>query len=624
MRKIYKGYLKGSEKHAAESFKGNPNKLLKYESVRKYESYVGILDDDFVMVDIDTPEEAKLTLKIIDFFKVGCSVLKTTKGIHVYFKGYDLTKNCIDWWSAIGIKVTVKLGIKNTADPLRINGKTRKWLRKTDDYDELPKWLYPIDKKRNPIRNIDEGNRNQELFNYILKLQSTGMSKNEIKRTIRIINKFVLKNPLPDSEINTILRDEAFKKESFFKGSLFLHDLFGDYLISEYHIIKITDVLHIYKDGVYSDKQADIERAMLHEIKSLNTMKRKEVLNYIQLKAEEKRLSPPHLVAVKNGILDLETWKLLPFDPNIIIKNKIPVNYVKGAYYDVTDKTLDRIACYDKSLRKVLEEIFGYILLRRNELGKTFILTGGGSNGKSSFLHMVRKMTGEENTSSLDLKELNQRFKTAELFGKLANIGDDISGEYIKDNAEFKKLTTGETINVERKGRDPFDFSNYAKLIFSANRVPRINDTSDGLMRRLLMIPFNAKFTVEDDDFDPFIQDKLVSDESMEYVLQLAISGLKRLLKNRKFSPSKTIEKETKQYEEQNNPIIGFLKEMEPKLENEVVADVHRIYQVWCADNGHKPTSTNNFSREIGRLKRMMTKVQRMDGKPKRIFVKEE
>lgn len=616
--------MKGSEKHAAESFKNKKEKLLSYNTVRKFDSFVGILEDDFVMVDIDTPTEAKLLLKIIDSLSLGCAVLKTNKGIHIYFKGYDLRKNNIEWYSAIGVKVTTKLGSKNTADPLRINGKSRRWIRKTDSYDPLPRWLYPMDKKKNHITDIDEGNRNQELFNYILKLQSVGMNKREIRETIRIINKFILSKSLSEDEINVILRDEAFMKESFYKGNVFLHDKFAQFLISEHHIVLIQDVLHIYVDGIYSDHQNDIEKAMIKHLPGLTKAKRLEVLSYIQLEAKERSLAPTNYVAVKNGILDLNTWELLAATPEIVIKNKIPVTYNNGAYYEVTDKTLNKIACHDKSLRKVLEEIFGYILLRRNEMGKAFILTGGGSNGKSSYLKIVRRLAGSDNTSSLDLKELNQRFKTAELFGKLANIGDDISGEYIKDNSEFKKLVTGEPLNVERKGRDPFDFSNYAKLIFSANRMPRINDTSSGLMRRLMMIPFNAKFSANDKDYDPFIQDKLLSDESMEYVLNLAIDGLKRLLKNKKFSPSKTIEKETSQYEIQNNPIIGFIKESDTKIENEVVGDVYRIYQVWCVDNGYQSVAANTFSREVNKVLGMETKQQKIDGKNKRVYIKKE
>ena len=126
---------------------------------------------------------------------------------------------------------------------------------------------------------------------------------------------------------------------------------------------------------------------------------------------------------------------------------------------------------------------------------------------------------------------MNGRFKTAELFGKLVNLGDDIGKGFIKDSAELKNLATGETLVVERKGKDPFDLRNYAKLIFSANEVPRIDDKTDGLNRRLMIVPFKAKFTNKDDDYDPFIIDKLLSPDSLQYCLVMAIRGLKRLLK---------------------------------------------------------------------------------------------
>ena len=113
-----------------------------------------------------------------------------------------------------------------------------------------------------------------------------------------------------------------------------------------------------------------------------------------------------------------------------------------------------------------MEEAIGYCFYRRNELGKAFILTGDKSNGKSTFLSMVQNLLGEENIASLDLKELGDRFKTAELFGKLANVGDDIGDEFIANAAIFKKLVTGDRVSAERKGQNPFEFNNYSKLLF--------------------------------------------------------------------------------------------------------------------------------------------------------------
>ncbi|WP_153464801.1 DNA primase family protein [Sediminibacillus terrae] len=619
---MYKGYLKGNGKHAASKFKDGA-KLLAYNTARAFDSFVGVLDDDYIMVDVDDIEEAEILFEIVEDKDIKCSVLETDNGMHFYFRGYDLTTNKIKWYSNVGILCDYKLGMKNTVDPLKINGKSRKWIRKVDQHEPMPIWLYPYNKKNPNLNNLTEGDgRNNKLFTYILKMQSQGMAKNDIKDTISIINRYILDEPVEKSELNVILRDEAFMKESFFNGSKFLHDSFGDFLINEYHICKITNVLHIYKDGYYSDEQADIEGVMLKNIKSLNQKNRKEVLAYLQLMAKEKTLSSTKYIVLENGVFNLDTWELQEFSPDIIVKNKIPVPFIKNAYYEPTDKTLNKLAVNDKKIRAILEEILGYILFRSNSFNYTFILTGDGSNGKSSYLKMIMKLVGEDNKSALDLKELDQRFKTAELFGKLVNIGDDISKGYIKESSVWKKLSTGETLNVERKGKDPFDFSNYAKLIFSANEMPRINDFSDGAGRRLLIIPFRAKFSSSDPDYDPFITRKLLSDESMQYVLNLALKGLERLLKNNGFTKSKTVEKELDTYKEENNPILSFLTEENPDIENAVVKDIYMQYKLYCSDNGFQPLGNVQFSKHIKKIFNVDTRVQKVDKKSVRIYRK--
>ncbi|MYL57382.1 DNA primase [Virgibacillus halodenitrificans] len=620
---MYKGYLKGYGKHAASKFKDG-SKLLSYHTARKEDSYVGILDDEYIMVDIDDIDQAEILMDIVEDKDIQCSVLETTNGMHFYFRGYDLTANKIKWYANIGLHCDYKLGIKNTADPLKIDGETRKWIRKVDQHDPLPIWLYPYNKKNPNLNSLTEGDgRNDKLFTYILKMQSQGMAKNNIKETISIINNYILDEPVEKQELDIILRDEAFLKESFFIKGSFQHEKFGDFLINEHHICKIANVLHIYKEGVYSDDQNDIEGAMIKHIPSLKRMQRQETLYYLQLKAKDKHFASTQYVVMKNGVFNLETWELQDFDPNIIVKNKIPVAYVKDAYYEPTDKTLSKIAVNDKKVRAVLEEILGYILFRRNEFAATFILTGDGSNGKSSYLKIIRKLVGTDNASSLDLKELDQRFKTAELFGKLVNIGDDISKGYIKESSVFKKLSTGETLNVERKGKDPFDFQNYAKLIFSANEMPRINDFSDGLGRRLQIVPFKAKFSPNDPDYDPFITDKLLSNESMQYVLNLALKSLNRLLKNKKFTKSKAVEEELTKYQEENNPIISFISNEDVEIERSIVGDLYLQYKAYCGENGYQAVSNISFSKQIKQFYGYETKVQRIDGKNKRLFIRD-
>ncbi|MEQ7304221.1 phage/plasmid primase, P4 family [Enterococcus avium] len=584
---------------------------------------MGILEDDFVMVDIDTPTEAKLLLKIIDSLSLGCAVLKTNKGIHIYFKGYELRKNNIEWYSAIGVKVTTKLGSKNTADPLRINGKSRRWIRKTDSFDPLPKWIAPMDKKKNHITDIDEGNRNQELFSYILKLQSVGMNKREIRETIRIINKFILSKSLSDDEINVILRDEAFMKESFFENKRFQVNKFAKYMISEHNIVNIGKQLHIYKDGEYVSDTVEIERTMLNDIDSLSMSQRREVLSYLTIKAPEVKVMDYHHICFNNGVFSINDWKLIPHSPNLILKNKVPVDYIEGYFDESVNTVLNKITCKDKTLREVLEEVLGYTLIRSNRYVKTILLTSSKArNGKSTFINMIKGMLGEENYTTLQFNELGQRFKTANLYSKLANVGDDISAETLKDSSIWKSLSTGGTINIERKGGDPFDFSNYATLIFACNQVPYIKDTTGGTIERMLIIPFNAYFSKKDSDYDPNIEDKVVTPQAKHYLVQLALKGLKRLTTNKGFTQSKIIDRAVKDYEVQNNNVLTYLNELEPKIENEATADVYRIYSVWCVENGFEPFTHIHFSREVCKVLNLDSKRRSINGKQVRCYIK--
>lgn len=617
---MFKGFIPMKGKRPTEKVRGR-KEFYELEEVEHLNEYGGVLSDDYIMIDVDDLEQSNTLLKIINDLNIKCNILKTSRGKHFYFKNTNVAANAIQKVSAIGITVDIKLGSKNAVVPLKMDGKKRNLILH-EEVDNLPRWLTII--QRVPeFNNLENGDgRNQTFFNYILNLQSNIFSKDEIKETITIINKYILKESLSDEELEIILRDEAFTKPTFYGGSngkTFLHDKFAEYIRNENHIIKINGVLHIYKDGIYSDSTNDIEKSMIKLIPMLTKSKRTEVLNYLELIAPEIPLSPGTHIVVANGLLNIDSMEMEEFTPAYISKNKIPIAYNPAAYNEAVDKTLNKIACNDTNLRYLIEEMIGYCLLRRNEMGKSFILTGDGSNGKSTVLDVMKALIGKENISSVSLGELGQRFKTAELYGKLANIGDDISNNYIDDNSLFKKLVTGETVNVERKGKDPFDFNNYSKLIFSANEIPRINDTSNGLKRRLIIIPFNAKFSKSDPDFDPYIKDKLLSNDALEYLLVKAFMGLLRVMFNKSFTEVAAVEQELFEYEKVNNPVVAFLDE-DFKIENEPTNEVYTKYTTYCLDSRLKPLSKIAFSKELTK-RGFKSKQVKINGKNIRVYV---
>lgn len=615
---IFKGYIPTNGKRPTEEYK-NRTEFYSLSDVEKLNSYGAVLSDDIIQIDIDDEEQSKIVFDIVKYLNIQCNILKTDRGKHFYFKNTNQDKRKQGYTTALGIKVDTGLGSQNAVIPIKIDGKTRKWLQEVDELENLPAWLVPLDKKDIDFTEMEEGDgRNQALFNYILRLQSAGLVKEEIKSTIRIINKYILKEPMTDHEVEIITRDKAFLKESFYIKNKLQYEKLAKFLITEEHIVKINEQLHIYKDGYYSNNIIDIEKSMLKYIQNSTKTPRGEILRYLELLCSNKQITNSKYIVFNNGVFNLETKELLDYSPEYIIKNKIPHNYNPVVYHELLDKTLNKIACNDKKLRSTIEEMIGYTLLRRNELGKSFILTGNGSNGKSTLLDLIMELLGEDNVSSVSLKELNDRFKTFQLDGKLANIGDDISNEYIQDNSTFKKLVTGEKVNVERKGRDPYDFKNYSKLIFSANELPRINDLSGGLKRRILFIPFNAVFSKKDPDYDPFIKDKITTPEALEYLLKIAIDGLYRILENNNITVSKASQEVWNEYEQINNPVVSFIEEN--KIENESINDVFRKYQMWCVESGLKPLSKIVFGKEVRKQGFNSNKSVKIEGKVTKIY----
>ena len=136
---------------------------------------------------------------------------------------------------------------------------------------------------------------------------------------------------------------------------------------------------------------------------------------------------------------------------------------------------------HDRQVIDLFEEMVGYLLIKNCRFRKGFLFYGGGSNGKSTILNLLKKFIGENNLATVELKKLSDPFLTAELEHKLANIGDDIDPKEITDTGTIKKLFTGESMTVQRKYQDPFIMKNYAKMIFSCNQSPRIIDKSYGM-----------------------------------------------------------------------------------------------------------------------------------------------
>lgn len=622
---LYRGYVETKNKKCVEKFKGRTD-FKTLDEVQHLPEYAGVLTTNTILIDIDDMEQAEIMMDIVEEFQLNCKVIETTRGKHFLFKNHEI-KNCGSHINlAIGLQADIKVGFKATYEVLKVDGEERfvEWdIEQEEHYAEIPKWMHPIRYKMDFL-SMDAGDgRNQALFNYILIMQGQGFVTEEIRQTIKIINRFVLIDPLPDEELEIILRDEAFQKPVFFNDRTFLFDKFATYIANTCHVVKINSQLHIYNDGIYHDGYREIEAVMIQHIPNLKKTQRREVIDYMELIAKPVEQADANYIAFRNGIYDIVRDEMIEPTPEIVITNRVDWNYQPDAYDELGDSTLNKLSCGDMEIRALLEECIGYCLYRRNELGKAFILTGDKSNGKSTFLDVVKHILGEQNISALDLKELGDRFSTSMMFGKLANIGDDIGDDFLQGNqvAIFKKIVTGNRIKAERKGQDPFEFNPYVKLLFSANDIPRMKDKTGAVLRRLVIIPFNATFSKQDPDYRPFIKYDLIKAECIEYFINLGIKGLQRILTNNEFTISKKVQTQLDGYEEENNPIVAFLMDSDiDEIINEPTSDVYKRYQVFCAENNMTPMGNIVFSKQLCKRLGLRTTQKRVNGKNCRVF----
>lgn len=639
--KVFRTYLKGGGKdgkRCVDRHKGISN-VRTWENASQFDCFGGVLQEGFIDISFDDKDMSEHFLDMAEQMQWKCLCLMNPANghLHTYWKDskHRITKFTKDLTLACGLVADIHGG--ETYIPLRVNGVDRfppeYDILPGEEYQEVPDELIPVNTNIRLWQSKEGDGRNSDLYGYILILQSQmQMSDDRIRAMYReVINPFILGDKLSDNELDVILRDESFEKQilpSFYSGASFLHDRFAEYLMQQNHVVILDGRLHIYKDGIYVSARREIESQMIQLVPKLKKTQRREVLDYLELIAEPVTPADPRYIAFKNGILDVPTGKMMDFTPELVITNKIPWNYQPEAYDALCDKTLNKIACNDPSIRAILEECVGACMYRSALVGggKAFILTGDRANGKSTFLDMIKAMLGKENFSVLDLKEIGDRFNTSMIYNKLCNAGDDISDDFLQGTqvSTFKKIVTGNRIKAEDKGQDPYDFEPYCKLIFSANDIPRMRDKTGAVMRRLVIIPFNARFSKEDPDYDPFIKYKLITEESIEYLIRCGVEGLKRVLINEGYSSSEKVQEQMDEYEQENNPIIGFIQEQGiGNILHQQTDHVFRMYQVFCQDSQIQPMSKFVFSKQINKRLHLKVVQRKVDGKNHRVFESE-
>lgn len=590
------------------------------EEVAGFDNVAMIVPEGYAVIDFDTTSDAQIALEIVKALDIKCNVMETDRGYHMHFRTAAPMKCFTKSRLACGIYSDCKSGDKRSYVIIRRYGKNRKWIRKYDrnELDVIPPFFLPIGAPMSQFnfKGMGEGDgRNQELYNYILYLQNKGFKKDQIIDTIEIINNFVFSEPLDDFEIKQICRDEAFKSdeeiqtyqgENGGKSRGFNHHEFAEEILAQNEIISVNDQIYIFDDGYYKRNDKMIERKMIELYPGIKKSQRAEVIDYIRIQRNIPRENlkvEPYIINLKNTRLDVRDNRMIDFDPNVFEFLRVPVEFNPAAYSEDLDKMLKKVFCNDRELMDLFEEMLGSCLIKNCRFQKAFMLTGGGSNGKSTVLNLIKKFLGEENYSSLELDKITERFNLVQLENKLANVGDDINNVTLKDTGTIKKLFSGESVSVERKGENAYTIKPYATHIYSCNEIPKSFDKTNGFYRRWCFIGFNATFSRHDPDFDPMIEDKISTPTALSHLLNLALNGVKRLLENGKFSEPESVKNALEEYMVENSNTLSWIDEQdltEDYFLERAAADIYSDFSDWCKLSGVKNvTGKKTFNVEV-------------------------
>lgn len=327
----------------------------------------------------------------------------------------------------------------------------------------------------------------------------------------------------------------------------------------------------------------------------------------------------PYILNLKNGLYDIRTGELKPHTHEYISTIQLNVKYRPEAKGENFLKFINQALENNEEAIDLIQEITGYLLTTFTQAKKFFVLKGVTNTGKSTFLNVIQYILGEKYLSHIPLQNLNDRFNKAELFGKLANIVNELPDGAITDAGFLKTLIGQDPITAERKGQNPFNFTSKAKHIFACNNLPsNYGDRTDGFYKKLIIIPFENQ--VSDDKIDPELPEKL--ENEADFIFYWGIKGLQRLISNKfRFTELEESKQLLEAYKIKSNSVLAFINDRCIIADNcEVTSnELYDAYKEYCGDDNLKAVSKNKFREELesnfkGKVIKSLVTYRRLSG----------
>jgi len=373
----------------------------------------------------------------------------------------------------------------------------------------------------------------------------------------------------------------------------------------------------IYKDGVYVPQgKSELEkkiRNFLGNVFNINISN--EILHKIKADTQiemETFFKTTYLneIPVNNGILDIFTRELKPFNPSKIFFNKLPVKYDPEAKCPNIIKFLSEVV-KDKDDINLLLELFGFALLKEYRFEKAFMFVGSGRNGKSKTIELFKRLIGIDNCCSVPLSMITaDSTSVCELFGKMVNLAGDLNNDSLKKTGMFKQTVGRDLIAAKRKYLRDLPFVNYAKHIFACNELPRVYDLTDGFWTKWILIEFPYKFITKkeynllDEEerknnkiLDPEILDKITTPIEMSGLLNKILDSLNNLITKKDFGYSQSTKDIQTFWVRQSDSFLSYCMDYIKEEYNGRITkkELRKEYNKYCKKNKLKGCSDRSI-----------------------------
>lgn len=494
----------------------------------------------YIIVDIDEGKEQ--ALKVIKKLGLKTLICKTPKGLHLYFKTDKDFPQRVGMVLPCGLKCDFRCANKGYVIlPYGTEGRafnTRK------EIAELPLEFTPMVGRKESLLGLKDGDgRNETLFSHLMAYKNRGADDTQIEEIAYTINSCVFNDPMDDTELDKIIANtKKYKATEQGENPYLIYNSKGsptginaraicDYFVNRGDLFVLGGECFQYRDGVYVESSSAVRNTIREMIMVDCFITQARIMEVYRLIIDDTRIQKQtsdlnrdkNLINFKNGVWDIEKHELISHDSKYLQTLQIP--HEIGRYVPFTETRLYKFFKKTRLAKEDIKMILSYMAycLTLDYGLKTFMILCGQSNtGKSVLLRFIETMVGRENTSALSMHELSQRFYPSQLYSRLLNSCGDNGSLPLSSIENLKKITGGDQIMHEKKGKEPFFFVPFAKLIFSFNQLPlQLEEKSNAFYKRMRILYMNNELLLNNEYVD-----ELCSEESVSEVIPYLLSML--------------------------------------------------------------------------------------------------